>query len=74
VNDNLWLTHSNWKLWPVYIGGGRGSMRISTNHNSLGCEQPLGLDVEQSPNAMDTNSYRGITSHHSWLRHWSHSS
>jgi hypothetical protein len=28
-------------------------MRISTNHNSLGCEQPLGLDVEQSPNAQD---------------------
>ena len=25
-------------------------MRISTNHNSLGCER---LDVEQSPNAQD---------------------
>ena len=24
-------------------------MRISKNHNSLGCEQPLGLDVNQSP-------------------------
>jgi hypothetical protein len=24
-------------------------MRISMNHNSLGCEQPLGLDVEQLP-------------------------
>ena len=28
-------------------------MRISKNHNSLGCEQPLGLDVNQSPNAQD---------------------
>jgi hypothetical protein len=28
-------------------------MRISMNHNSLGCEQPLGLDVEQSPNPQD---------------------
>jgi hypothetical protein len=27
-----------------------GTMRISMNHNSLGCKQPLGLDVEQSPN------------------------
>ena len=26
-------------------------MRISENHNSLGCEQPLGLDVNQSPDA-----------------------
>ena len=26
-------------------------MRISKNHNSLGCEQPLGLDVNQSPDA-----------------------
>ena len=25
--------------------------RISKNHNSLGCEQPLGLDVNQSPDA-----------------------
>ena len=24
-------------------------MKISKNHNSLGCEQPLGLDVNQSP-------------------------
>ena len=23
------------------------------NHNSLGCEQPSGLDVKQSPNAQD---------------------
>ena len=29
-------------------------MRISKNHNSLGCEQPLGLDVNQSPDAQDT--------------------
>ena len=28
-------------------------MRISKNHNSLGCEQPLGLDVNQSPDAQD---------------------
>ena len=28
-------------------------MRISKNHNSLGCEQPLGLDVNQSPVAQD---------------------
>ena len=28
-------------------------MRISTNHNSLGCEQLQGLDVKQSPNAQD---------------------
>ena len=28
-------------------------MRISKNHNSLGCEQPLGLDVKQSPDAQD---------------------
>ena len=28
-------------------------MRISKNHNSLGCEQPLGLDVNQSPVAPD---------------------
>ena len=26
-------------------------MRISENHNSLGCKQPSGLDVKQSPNA-----------------------
>jgi hypothetical protein len=30
--------------------GQHHSVRISMNHNSLGCEQPLGLDVEQSPN------------------------
>ena len=29
-------------------------MRISANHNSLGCEQPSGLDVNQSLNAQDT--------------------
>ena len=29
-------------------------MRISKNHNSLGCEQPLGLDVNQSPDAQGT--------------------
>ena len=28
-------------------------MRISKKHNSLGCEQPLGLDVNQSPDAQD---------------------
>ena len=28
-------------------------MRISTNHNSLGCESLQGLDVEQSLNAQD---------------------
>ena len=28
-------------------------MRISKNHNSLGREQPLGLDVNQSPAAQD---------------------
>ena len=28
-------------------------MRISKNHSSLGCEQPLGLDVNQSPDAQD---------------------
>ena len=28
-------------------------MRISKNHNSLGCEQPLGLDVNQLPIAQD---------------------
>jgi hypothetical protein len=26
-------------------------MRVSTSHNFLGCEEPLSLDVEQSPNA-----------------------
>ena len=29
-------------------------MRISKNHNSLGREQPLGLDVNQSPDAQCT--------------------
>ena len=28
-------------------------MRISKNYNSLGCEQPLGLDVNQSPDVQD---------------------
>ena len=28
-------------------------MRISKNHDSLGCEQPLGLDVNQLPAAQD---------------------
>ena len=28
--------------------------RISMNHNTPGCEQPSGLDVNQSPNAQDT--------------------
>jgi hypothetical protein len=28
-------------------------MRISMNHNSLGCEQPSGLDVKQSPDAQE---------------------
>ena len=28
-------------------------MRISKNHNSLGCEQPLDLDVNQSPVVQD---------------------
>ena len=32
-------------------------MRISENHNSLGCEQPLGLDVNQSLNAQDAFSH-----------------
>ena len=29
-------------------------MIISKNHNSLDCEQSLGLDIKQSPNAQDT--------------------
>ena len=29
-------------------------MKISTNHNSLGCKQPSDLDVKQSPNVQDT--------------------
>ena len=28
-------------------------MRISVNHNSLRCEQPTGLDVNQPPNVQD---------------------
>ena len=28
-------------------------MRISVNHNSLGCKQPSGLDVNQSLNVQD---------------------
>ena len=28
--------------------------RVIKNHNSLGCERPSGLDVEQSPNAQNT--------------------
>ena len=32
-------------------------MRISKNHNSLGCEQPLRpIDVKQSPNALRTHT------------------
>ena len=31
-------------------------MRISKNHNSLGCKQPLCLDVNQSPDVQDTNA------------------
>ena len=51
-------------------------MKISTNHNSLGCKQPLGLDVKQSPNAQDAFrpmpgifSYAGVTGSVDVLRH-----
>ena len=43
-------------------------MIISKNHNSLDCEQSLGLDINQSPNAQGTFqpipgliSYTGVT-------------
>ena len=35
-------------------------MRISKNHNSLGCEQPLGLDVNQFPNAQHVHVYTSM--------------
>ena len=52
-------------------------MRISTNHNSLGCEQPSRpIDVEQSPNAQDAFrpmpglfSCAGVTGSVGVLRH-----
>ena len=34
-------------------------MRISKNHNSLGCEQPLGLNVNQLPDAQYVCINRG---------------
>ena len=51
-------------------------MIISKNHNSLDCEQSLGLDIKQSPNAQDMFwpipgliSYAGVIRSVGVLRH-----
>ena len=48
------MVHTTAKQWTFRSQKRHMCTRISKNHNSLGCEQPLGLDVNQSPDVQDT--------------------